>query len=264
LRQPSGFGNVPIPDKGSAIRETKVKAKSEKKEKGAHFWFRLILFLLPRLVTGYSKIIDLTCRKVFINREYEEEVCKKRPFNCACFHGTMLFPVYYCRRYPGVIMVSRSWDGELIDRCLRRWGYDTVRGSSSRGGKEALAEMIEMIKAKNYCSGLAVDAPRGPARKVKMGIIATASETGNPIVPMVSWATRQIQFNSWDNMIVPLPFSTIVLAFGKPTEIPSGLEKDEYELLREKVEREMIEVSRRAEQLVTNFKECRHPVEGIT
>ncbi|MEJ2717142.1 MAG: lysophospholipid acyltransferase family protein [Deltaproteobacteria bacterium] len=228
---------------------------SKKKEKGSRIWFRLVLFLVPRLVSAYFKLVDRTSRKIFLNRDYEEQVCRKRPFTCACFHGTMLFPVYYCRRYPGVVMVSRSWDGELIDRCLRRWGYDTTRGSSSRGGKDALHEMIEILKERKYCSGLAVDAPRGPSRQVKMGIVVIARETGDPVVPLVSWATRQIKFNSWDRMILPLPFSTIVMAFGKPAEVPQGLTTDEYEALRQEIEVEMNRVSKQAEDAVKALRE---------
>jgi lysophospholipid acyltransferase (LPLAT)-like uncharacterized protein len=228
---------------------------SKKKDKGSRIWFRLVLFLVPRLVSAYFKFVDRTSRKIFLNRDYEEQVCRKRPFTCACFHGTMLFPVYYCRRYPGVVMVSRSWDGELIDRCLRRWGYDTTRGSSSRGGKDALREMIEILKERKYCSGLAVDAPRGPSRQVKMGIVVIARETGDPVVPLVSWATRQIKFNSWDRMILPLPFGTIVMAFGKPTEIPQGLTADEYEAVRQEIEVEMNRVSKQAEDAVKALRE---------
>ncbi len=222
----------------------------EKKDKGKRLWFRLALFLAPRLVSAYFKLVDMTSRTIILNEEHERDVCKTGPFVCACFHGTMLFCIHHCRQYPGVIMVSRSWDGELIDRCLRRWGFDTTRGSSSRGGKEALGEMIDMIKANNYCSGLAVDAPRGPSRQVKMGIVVLGRETGQPVVPLVSWATRKIQFNSWDKMILPLPFSTIVLAFGKPEKIPAGLENEDYERIRTRIEEEMIRVSHQAEEHV--------------
>jgi lysophospholipid acyltransferase (LPLAT)-like uncharacterized protein len=238
------------------VRGEKVQLNEQEKktEKGKRLWFRVVLFVLPRLVTAYFRLVDLTTRKLFLNREYEEEICKKRPFTCACFHGTMLFPVWHCRRYPGVVMVSRSWDGELIDRCLKRWGYDSTRGSSSRGGKEALWEMIDMMKERNYCSGLAVDAPRGPSRKVKMGIVIVGRETGQPVVPFVSWATRQIQFKSWDRMILPLPFSTIVMAWGKPTEIPPGLSEDDYERIRQEIENKMVEASQQAEDKVAELK----------
>ncbi len=200
------------------------------------------------------RLVDLTSRTIVLNQEHEEEICKKRPFTCACFHGTMLFPVYYCRRYPGVVMISRSWDGEIIDRSLRRMGYDSTRGSSSRGGKEALTELIDMVKEKNYCSGLAVDAPRGPSRKVKIGTVIIAKETGQPVVPFVSWGTRQIQFRSWDSMILPLPFSTIVMAWGKPTFVPRGLGNDDYENLRQEIEDKMIEASEQAEAKVREIK----------
>jgi lysophospholipid acyltransferase (LPLAT)-like uncharacterized protein len=234
-----------------------VEQAADKKEKGQKLWFRLILFLLPRLVTFYFRLLDRTCRKVWLNREHEEHVCMHQPFTCACFHGTMLFPVYYCRRYPGVVMVSRSWDGELIDRSLRRMGYDTTRGSSSRRGKEALKEMIEIIKERQYCSGLAVDAPRGPSRKVKMGTVIVARETGKPVLGLVSWATRQIRFNSWDNMILPLPFGTIVLAWTKPIEVPAGLTNDDYERIRQDIEDNMLEASQQAEDRVREIKEKR-------
>ena len=138
-----------------------LPTKTQKKEKGDLLRFKILLFLLPLLVRAYFKLLDITCRVVFLNREYEEQVCKKRSFACACFHGGMLFPLYYCRRYPGVVMVSRSWDGELIDRALRQWNYESTRGSSSRGGKDALEEMIQMVKDKGYCAGQAVDGPRG-------------------------------------------------------------------------------------------------------
>ncbi len=229
-------------------------SRKAKKEKGDRLWFKLILFLVPRLVQTYFRVVDATTRKVWLNQEYEEQICKKRPFACSCFHGTMLFPVYYCRRYPGAVMVSRSWDGEVIDRSIKRMGYDTVRGSSSKGGKEALVELIDVIKEKNYCSGLAVDAPRGPSRRVKMGIVIVARETDQPVVPFVSWATRQIRFSSWDEMILPLPFGTIVMAFGRPTIVPKGLSNQEYENIRLEIETNMLEASQQAEDKVRELK----------
>jgi hypothetical protein len=236
------------------LDEKKDAKDRNKREKGDKLWFRAILFLVPRLVYYYFRVVDLTSKKIFLNKEYEEEVCMKQPFTCACFHGSMLFPVYYCRRYPGVVMVSRSWDGEIIDRSLRRMGYDTARGSSSSHGRQALKQLVDMIKEKNYCSGLAVDAPRGPSRKVKMGIVMIARKTGQPVVPYVSCATRQIEFNSWDRMILPLPFSKIVLAWGKPTFVPDELNNAEYERIRQEIEDEMNRVSEQAEKKVKELK----------
>ena len=77
-----------------------------------------------------------------------------------------------------------------------------------------------------------------------------AKETGQPVVPLVSWATKKIQFHSWDSMILPLPFSTIVMAFGKPTMVPQGLSKEEYEDLRIEIEKEMRRIQEQAEEKI--------------
>jgi lysophospholipid acyltransferase (LPLAT)-like uncharacterized protein len=222
----------------------------KKKEKNRRVWFRLALFVLPRLVSAYFWLVDLTSKKVFLNREHEEQVWKKRAFSAVTFHGLMVFPLYYTRPYHALIMVSQSNDGDLIDRCLHRWGYDTTRGSSSSRGKEALAEMIEIVKQKGWNTALAVDAPRGPARKAKIGTVILARETGQPVAPLVGSATRRIQFKSWDRMILPLPFSTIVLAFGKPIEVPKGLQDQDYESIRQEVEDELNRVADQAEDEV--------------
>ena len=221
-----------------------------KKDKDQRIWFRLALAVLPGLVSTYFRLVDLTSKKIFLNRDYEEQVWKKRSFSAVTFHGLMLFPLYYARHYHALIMVSRSADGDLIDRCLHKWGYDTTRGSSSRGGKEALGDMIDIMGEKDWNSAMAVDAPRGPARKAKIGAVILARETGRPLTPLVSWATRQIQFGSWDSMILPLPFSTIVMAFGKPIDVPKGLGRADYETIRMDVEEELKRVTDQAERKV--------------
>jgi len=226
-----------------------------KKEKGDRLWFKAAMALLPKLVTGYFKLVDLTSRKIYLNQEREQEVCQKRAFSVAGFHGTSLWPAFHCRRYGGVTMVSRSFDGDLGAACVEKWGYRTARGSSSRMGKEALRDMIEIAKENNIPSGLAVDAPRGPARKVKIGIVILARETGQPVVPMGYWTTRHIQFNSWDRMILPLPFSTIVMGFGKSTEVPEGLSHEDYESIRQEIEDNLLAVQLETENKVRELKQ---------
>jgi lysophospholipid acyltransferase (LPLAT)-like uncharacterized protein len=224
--------------------------KAKKKGKGDLLWFRAALFLLPKIVGAYFKLVDLTSKKLALNQEIQQRVCKTKSFCLAGFHGALLWAAYSFRRYRGVIMVSRSWDGELIDRCLRHWGYDTTRGSSSRYGKEALQEMIDLVNETGCNSGMAVDAPRGPARKAKIGAVIVARDTGQPIVPIGTWTTRHLQFNSWDKMILPLPFGTIVTAFGEPVQVPEGLSPDEYEQIRQRLEERIEAAQTQSEQMV--------------
>jgi hypothetical protein len=225
-----------------------------KKEKGKRLWFRIVIHILPWIVKSYFRFVDLTSRKIFLNRHFEEEMERAGSFAVAGFHGTLLYPCYYCKRFSGVIMVSRSWDGDLMATCLRAWGYETARGSSSRDGKEALHEMIDMAKTTNCCTGLAVDAPRGPAQIVKMGIVALARETGQPILPITSWTTRHVQFKSWDKMILPLPFGTIVMNYGKPMRVSRELRKEDYEIVRQEIENSLLQALFEAKAKVAELK----------
>lgn len=235
----------------------------KKKEKGDLLWFRIARVVVPALATAYLKLVDFTSRKIFINQHYEEEILKKLPFVTCTFHQTIPFAAYYIGRYHGVVMVSRSWDGELLAGALHRWGWKTTRGSSSRGGKEALAEMIDMVNEQQCPSGLAVDAPRGPAGQVKMGIVILGRETGNPVVPFGMWCTRYVQFKSWDKMIVPLPFGTIVFAFQAPLHVPKGLERDDYEKIRLEIENSIAAGVTTARQRVDELKHGKAVAEPV-
>lgn len=231
-----------------------METHAGRKEKGDRIWFRVMLFVLPKLATVYFKLLELTCRKVIINRECEDEVCTRRPFVMAGFHGSLLYHAYYGRKFGGAIMVSRSFDGDLMDKCLRSWGYWTVRGSSSRGGKEALSEIIELARERRCATGMAVDAPRGPAGKAKVGVVILAREAEQPVVPVGCWTTRHVQFSSWDKMILPLPFGTIVMAYGKPIEVPKRLAHHDYDALRLEVEQSIAAAQALAEAKVRELK----------
>jgi lysophospholipid acyltransferase (LPLAT)-like uncharacterized protein len=226
-----------------------------KKEKGSRLWYKLALAVLPSLATWYMRLVFGTSKKVYLHQDREEEICKKQPFAMGCFHQTLVPIAVYMSQYKTVAMVSRSWDGEFIARVIEKWGYFTARGSSSRGGKEALAEMIEISRLHNCTTGVTVDAPRGPAGKVKMGIVMLGRETGQPVVPIACWTTRIIQFKSWDKMMMPLPFSTIVFCFGKPTQVPQGLDWEDYERLRLEIEANMTEADSEAKQRAKEIKQ---------
>lgn len=223
------------------------------KEKGDRLWFRIVLFLVPRMVTLYFRFVDLTSRKVYVNEPFLTEL-NGRPFELAALHGAMLFPIYRFRETRGIIMVSRSFDGEIIARTLERMGYETVRGSSSRGGHEALHDMVERLSIRKCHAGIAVDAPRGPAGVVKMGAVMIARDTGLPILPFVSYSTRSIHFNSWDRMSLPLPFGTIVSVIKQPIRVPQGLSNDDYERIRTTLETALRQALVEVQQRVAEMK----------
>lgn len=183
--------------------------------------------------------MNLSYRYKFINREIFEGSKNHHPQKihaCAFWHQNIIatFLAHLGEHY--VIMASASKDGELIANAIKWVGHHPVRGSSKRGGAQALELMIEKMKKENLSSVLTVDGPRGPARKCKRGVIELARQTGALIQPIHARADRYWTFNSWDKFRLPKPFSTITVVYGEPIAVPSNTGPEELTHYQEKVE----------------------------
>jgi lysophospholipid acyltransferase (LPLAT)-like uncharacterized protein len=155
-------------------------------------------------------------------------------------------------------MISRSLDGEMTAAIARQFGYTPVRGSSSRGGRKALHQMIDVMNKgdKKYLCGTAVDGPQGPPRKLKKGMVAVARQTGALFVPMACSGDRVITFTrAWDQTILPKPFSRMVIEFGEPVAIPEDIPDDQIEPLCQQLEEELNQMTDRLDHLC-GYKSC--------
>ncbi|HVG03166.1 MAG TPA: lysophospholipid acyltransferase family protein [Nitrospira sp.] len=88
------------------------------------------------------------------------------------------------------VLISQHRDGELIRRIVARFGLDAVRGSSTRGGAEALRQLIRLGRSGGNLV-LTPDGPKGPRQVVKMGVVQLARATGLPIVPMAFGCSKK-------------------------------------------------------------------------
>jgi lysophospholipid acyltransferase (LPLAT)-like uncharacterized protein len=140
---------------------------------------------------------------------------KKKPFIYTFWHRFQLLMVYEHRHQGVPVLVSRSRDGELIAQVLHRFGFRTVRGSSSRGGARALSELFQWAEA-GSCLAFTPDGPRGPYRSVQPGVVSVAQKKGLPIVPLAWAGTRVKELSTWDRFLVPLPFGRYTVFFDKP------------------------------------------------
>lgn len=169
------------------------------------------------------------------------------------WHRHAVFLFYFFRKLgPRGIMISRSRDGELTAAVARHLGYTPVRGSSSKGGVEALSAMVEYMKDKSEkrLCGTAVDGPRGPARKMKKGMAAVAKESGSWFIPMACSGTRVITFSrAWDKTIIPKPFSRVVIDFGEPVRIPKDASEEEFGRICEEIEDELNRLTDKADRI---------------
>src|SRR5262249_36049663 len=121
---------------------------------------------------------------------------------------------------------------DLIADTMMLFGLRAARGSSTRGGRAALDAMIAEINAAGCSGGIIVDGPKGPPRVAKMGAITLARATGLPIVPRAWGGSRIRRVRSWDETVVPLPFSRFVFAFEEAILVPPDASSDAMEALR--------------------------------
>ena len=143
------------------------------------------------------------------------------------WHGRLLPLVYAHRHRSAVVLVSEHGDGEYLSRIVERFGFATVRGSSTRGGIGGLRGLIRAAQ-RGHDLALTPDGPQGPNRVMKPGALAVARLTGLPLVPVGVGGTSTWVTNSWDGFMVPKPFSTVRIAYGHPRLI--SREADQLEI----------------------------------
>jgi len=144
------------------------------------------------------------------------------PYVYTLWHGRMVVCIL-AHLHQGVItMASRSKDGEIIARWLERNGYVAARGSTGKGGRAGLEDMIAGVRAGRKAA-LTVDGPKGPPRVAQPGILKLARETGAWILPITSSSTRPWFLRSWDRYLVPKPFGRCIVSYGEPFPVPPSM-----------------------------------------
>jgi hypothetical protein len=192
---------------------------------------RLVLAIVPRAVWALLWLIGFTWRYEVIAEEGVTPIIfgQKVGAEIYCFwHQCVLPCTLYYRRSNAVILISRSFDGELIMRILRMFGFDAVRGSSSRAGREGLLGLKQIIE-NGRTAIFTADGPRGPIYETKMGPIKLAQLTGAPIGAFHMQPERAWEVNSWDRFLIPKPFTRIVVSWGPWTRVPGDLPADQLE-----------------------------------
>lgn len=154
----------------------------------------------------------------------------KAPILCV-WHDRLFAGTYFLRGRGIVVITSQSRDGEYIARFLRRFGFSTVRGSSTRGGVKALVEMIRLMRA-GHAMAFTVDGPRGPRYESKSGAVLLAKKTGNPMVPFSVECEHYWTIGSWDRLQIPKPFTRARFAVADPIYVSSTANDDEIERKR--------------------------------
>jgi lysophospholipid acyltransferase (LPLAT)-like uncharacterized protein len=184
----------------------------------------LLLNVAPSVTALAIRILMLTCRVVKVDGEERDAEALSRSGGAAVYaswHQRMPYFSRYFRSRKVTIVISGSRDGEFAARTAARLGFDSVRGSSTRGGTGALRETIRLIRSGGR-TGFFADGPQGPSRVAKLGPIVVARGAQAPLIPVVWGADRAWVLDSWDRFLVPKPFARIAVRFCEPLWIPCG------------------------------------------
>jgi lysophospholipid acyltransferase (LPLAT)-like uncharacterized protein len=180
---------------------------------------RIALVVVPPLTALVLAAIGLTLRFRVIA---EEGAVPQRPHarGIYCYwHRCTLAAAWYFRKYGCTILISRSFDGELITRASALLGYRSVRGSSTRGGAAGLLAFQDVVR-RGKPAVFTADGPRGPMYQAKIGAVKLAQMTGEPIGSLYMLPERAWALKSWDRLLVPKPFSRVVISWSRMIAAP--------------------------------------------
>jgi hypothetical protein len=213
-------------------------------------WRRVQAAAIAALGTPLVEALGSTYTWREVGAEHLEDIARdgRQPI-LALWHGRILTATLYFRDRGVVAMTSENFDGEWVAQLMRRFGYHAARGSTSRGGARALAQLRREM-ADGYPTAFTVDGPRGPARVVQPGAAWLASATGQPIVPFHIEADRYWTVKSWDRHQVPKPGSTLAIAIGAPIEVAAGADEAVIEAGRLAVQSSLVELEELARMMV--------------
>lgn len=192
--------------------------------------------LFAFLAAGYIAFVYRTTRWTVIGNELPEALLREGKPVIACFwHQRLMMMAPLTRRLrPYNMLISAHRDGVLISRAVAHFGVNTIVGSTSKGAADALRSMVGYLK-KGQLVGVTPDGPRGPARKAAQGVAAAAFLAQAPAVTQSYSISRAKFLNSWDRLMVPLPFGKGVVIWGDPIPPPATRDAmDEFTALLEK------------------------------
>ena len=187
-----------------------------------------------------TKFIYFSVRWKCYDEEQKSNIFNnKNQYIFCCWHNRLFLGPHLLprNRIINALQSSHS-DGMITSIAFKYLGMNVILGSSMKGGMQAFRKMVKCIK-NGESVAITPDGPKGPKETVKEGVIKLAQITGIPIVPLV-WSTKKFKIiDSWDNFVIPFPFSKGIYTFGKPIYVDKKISENNFEILRLEVESEI-------------------------
>jgi hypothetical protein len=197
--------------------------------------YKFLYSVGPYLTAGSLKLLRRTLKFEYRNDDRIAELCKQGArFVLSFWHENIPMGAFAARHMMDLgvgycaTLTSLSQDGEYLTRTCHQFGIETVRGSSTRGGRDALKVLEQYIETRGHV-GVAVDGPRGPRHKSKLGVAIVAKDTGAMILPLSIQYSNAWRLGSWDKSAIPKPFSKCIFTFHEPFVVSRKAGREELE-----------------------------------
>ena len=189
---------------------------------------RITLRIIISLGYWLIRLIGPTLRVSISYEEGAQETLGQRPLIGSFWHSCLIPATYICRNLGVRVMSSNSYDGEYMGRIIHKFGFVAVKGSSSRNAVRALLGLRRALED-GWTVAFTLDGPRGPRHKVKPGPVALARSSGVPLTMFHAAVDKAWVLNTWDKLMVPVPFSRVLIRFGKLIPVPHNATDEDLE-----------------------------------
>jgi len=173
-------------------------------------WRWLVLWVLALVLRIWGR----TLRFEIDPSTYERLKKFNEPTAIVLWHNRLFVSAELFRRYRShrrlYGLVSASRDGAWLAAFYRLIGIQPVRGSSSKFGREAARQLIDVMR-EGHDVGITPDGPRGPMYVVEPGVLVVTRRNAAPMLLLGAQFTRAWRLRSWDRFYVPWPFSRVIL-----------------------------------------------------
>jgi lysophospholipid acyltransferase (LPLAT)-like uncharacterized protein len=219
---------------------------------------RIVLRIIIAAGYGFIRVIGPTLRVRVSREEGAQESVNQRPLVLNFWHAGII-PATYLFRDCGIrVMSSNSYDGEYMGRIIRKFGFVAVKGSSSRNAVRALLGLRRALK-EGWAVAFSIDGPRGPRYKVKPGPVTLARSSGVPLATFHIAVERAWVLNTWDRLIIPKPFSRVLMRFGKLIPVPADASDEDLESYQQQLQDSLDRVCEFAEGNVSKVSSPEFP-----
>lgn len=219
--------------------------------------------ILPPIVWGLIRLIWKTCKvKQVLGQEHMQELLASgQPFIPCYWHQQQIFCVRHlldtAKRESSLnlgYLISPSADGDIATNMFGNQGVYIIRGSATRGGAQALREIYTAIRKQHISPIVTPDGPTGPIYQCKPGVAMLSQLSRAPLLPLSYAGTRVWKLRSWDQFMLPVPFSSIVIGVGPPLSVDKALAEDNFAGGCQQMDERLNTVSQLCEQAVRELR----------